>query len=259
MKTRLAEASLCAALLVLGACSKNQITAPASPGGDGAGNIAARGSGKDAAAAHGDDSGTSPGEAGALSDAGVLVTDIALPCRRVDPVAAANEDMTVDTRPSGATAPADFVITRESATWTNGCSDPQLLIELAGGTCSASNGHKLQIWISKSAFDDASLVIGENILLPEPDNRGVRVRYTRPRSLSSDPTTTGTWGTCSGATGQLVFPDVPDLTLNSTQQVTARFLLTLTRCSGETGTPIDVNGAFNIAVRNSLASYCPGK
>lgn len=234
---------LCCAALALGACSSDD-DAPIAGGGGGSpvgGEDDAGAPARDAAAAD-EDSGIDPA--------------LARECDRVNPGDYGNEDIPFEERPSGASLPADFVVTREVATWTGDCEDPELLIKLSGGHCADGDGHELDIWISANATEDGTLVVGENVLLPEPDQRGVRVRYTRPKSLA-DTDLVGTWGGCAAASGQVVFPDVPDV--SRTGQFRGRFLFTLTACEGGELAPIDVVGSFNVELERDRDDYCPPK
>jgi hypothetical protein len=264
MNTRGASILACTLLVALLCGCKKDSKVPMAPGGgddeDGGGRPPVGGTvGGGAGMMSTDDDG---GTTGPASDAGTMsgTLGFARHCHAVSPTDAMDVDVPINMRPSGATSPADFVITREAANWVGTCADPKLEIELSGGHCSTGDGHELDIVIAKSAIDDGTLVPGENILLPEPDARGITIRYHRPKKLGAD-NGVGDWGTCSGATGQIVFTDLPDV--SGRTALSARFLLQLTHCdgiteitdAGKTATQ-EVDGAFNVTVEAGSSAYC---
>src|SRR5687768_11592941 len=71
--------------------------------------------------------------------------------------------------------PTDFAVTRVVGTWDDGCNPPTVKLVLSDGRCPSGDGHELTFFL-----DIDSLLEGENSIVPEPDGRVVRVRYTRP-------------------------------------------------------------------------------
>jgi hypothetical protein len=241
--------SLLAALALAFACtgcSSDDDRSPPAPGGPSGGVIGVTG---DAGPRDQLDAGEDTND----EDAGAILRR-KRECKRVDPTTASDEDIPLESRPSNVSAPDNFRVTRELATWTGGCTNPSILIELSDGRCPDGAGHTLRFDIAADAITDGRVSFGENVISPDGDMRGIRVRYTRPEDL----TPTGIWGTCAGSSGTLMVGMTP-LETDARSNLVATFRLTLTDCSEDLALdPLEVNGVFNIAsLYRGLDDYCP--
>lgn len=199
-----------------------------------------------------DDSGTA-GTSGAAGSAGAGGTTAPMvgECENFDPAKFVGGDPTVDVIASSA-QPMDFEITRAVATWEPDCTEPTIRVDLSDGSCPNGKGHQLTFWFAAEAIDSRAIFLGLNSVLPEPDNGGVKIRYTRPTRLSP----TGVWGTCPLATATLNFVgEMPSTDQFSRLQI-SQFFLELTACDGANA-PIIVEGSFNVKLQRGLREACP--
>jgi hypothetical protein len=228
--------------LALLACSKS--SQPSLPAVSTDGTPTGMQGSDDAGAVHtpGDDAGSDDGGSGTYTTS---------ECVSVDPGSYTNEDILPDQRGSGVTTPADLVVTRAIATWQGACPDPTLVVKLSGGGCPSGDGHELQLLFSAKALKDGTVSQGQNNVLPEPNSQGIRVRYTRPKTL----TPSGVWGSCDGALGQVVFPDVVKVATHGPFK--ARVQLDLGSCDGSKQTNQTVTGWFNVELHRGLNDVCP--
>jgi hypothetical protein len=177
------------------------------------------------------------------SDAGVPASA----CLRVPVLNASFEDSPGETSTE---RPADFVVSRQAELWGSDCSNPQLTIALSDGLCPAGLGHELTLTFSVNDIEDGAIHLGNNAVVSDVESSSIRVRYTRPIRLKPN----GVWGTCSGASGQIVFYEAPVPTAGSLFQ--ARYQLELTPCDGTSAEPQFVVGTFKIRLSYSIASVC---
>lgn len=194
----------------------------------------------------------SSGVKDAGADARVDAGDAAVPASSCERVVAMG-DTTGDTiNYTAISAPVDFIVTRQAELWSNDCSDPKLSIELSDGVCPDGFGHQLTLSFDLNDIADGAIHVGNNAVYAETESTSIDVRYVRPDSLD----VYGTWGSCNGASGQLVFDNPPDVTAGA--YFTARFDLDLTPC-GDVSTPVTqtVSGAFRIQLRYQLSEFCP--
>jgi hypothetical protein len=192
-------------------------------------------------------------DAGPGADAGTPA-DIAPPafsCERVAGVRGTGSDVAPDA--TSTTEPPDFVVTRQAIRWNSDCANPIMTIELSDGSCPRGLGHQLEISLSVNDIEDGLVRLGENNLLAEADSRQITVRYTRPSRLRPR----GTWGTCAGVSGTIIFVEAPELIARANLQ--ARYQFTLTPCDGSTNAPIGVYGAFKLQLRYALSDVCPAR
>jgi hypothetical protein len=185
-------------------------------------------------------------------DTGVDAGDAAVPatsCERVVAMGATTGDAVSYT---SIAAPVDFVVTRQAEVWSNDCTDPTLSIELSDGVCPEGFGHQLTITFSLNDITDGVIHVGNNAVYAESDSSSIDVRYVRPDTV----TPYGTWGSCNGASGQVVFDVPPDPSAGVI--FNARFSLDLTPC-GDVSSPVNqmVSGAFRIELRYQLSEFCP--
>jgi hypothetical protein len=231
-------------LWAVGACGGGGARAPFGPttGADGVVVVSAE---RDASKPTADD------DAGPGPDAGTAA-DVAPPafsCERVAGVRDTGGDTMFDV--TSTTDPPDFVVTRQAIRWNSDCVNPIMTIELSDGTCPRGLGHQLEISLSVNDIEDGLVHIAENNLLPEADSTQITVRYTRPTRLRPH----GTWGTCAGVTGTIIFVEAPDVIARANLQ--ARYQFMLTPCDGTTNAPIAVYGAFKLQLRYALSELCP--
>src|SRR5262245_49566244 len=57
-------------------------------------------------------------------------------------------------------SPADFLVTRQAATWRDGCEHPTIAIELSDGSCPNGKGHELEILLSVDAIAEGQIGLG---------------------------------------------------------------------------------------------------
>ena len=183
------------------------------------------------------------GEDAGAPDAGVPASA----CLRVPVLNATFEDSPGETSTE---RPADFVVSRQEELWSADCTNPQLTIALSDGLCPGGLGHELTLTFSANDIEDGAIHLGNNAVGSDVESGSIRARYTRPIRLKPN----GVWGTCSGASGQIVFLEAPVLTAGSLFQ--ARYQLTLTPCDGSSAEPIFVVGTFKVPLSYSLARLC---
>jgi hypothetical protein len=173
-----------------------------------------------------------------------------LECVRIDALHYTSDDLPDVTATS---SPADFLVTRQAATWRDGCDSPTLVVELSNGNCPNGQGHELEILLSVDAIADGQIGLGLNLIEADKDSaQGIRVRYTRPERLSP----AGVFGSCEGASGQISFYDAPDV--SRSMNLRARYELMLTPCDDSKSNPTQlVSGYFDVRVRRSLPTVCP--
>lgn len=195
---------------------------------------------------------SSSGVKDAGPDAWVDAGDAAVPassCERVVAMGDTTGDAIVATAIS---TPTDFMVTRQAEVWSNDCTDPKLTLELSDGVCPDGFGHQLTITFDLNDIADGAIHVGNNAVYAETESSSIDVHYVRPDTL--DPY--GSWGSCNGASGQVVFDMPPDPTAGAI--FNARFDLDLTPC-GDVSTPVveTVSGAFRIELRYQLSEFCP--
>jgi hypothetical protein len=233
--------SLLLLVLALCGCNDDGPRAPLSPAGGGSHDVDVirRDAGP---SGNEDDAGERPD---AASDA-----PMPLECVRIDAVRYTSDEVPSVTATS---QPADFLVTRQAATWRDGCDSPTLAVELSNGICPNGQGHELEILLSVNAIQDGQIGLGLNLVEAEKDSMdGIRVRYTRPERYAP----AGVYGTCEGASGQITFYDAPDV--SSAMDLRARYELMLTPCDDSKSNPTQlVSGYFDVRVRRSLSSVCP--
>ena len=142
--------------------------------------------------------------------------------------------------------PSDFTPTRAYAGWGPGCQT--LRVGLSDGMCPDGEGHELSFEFNRRVLQDGGIFVGLNVVEPEPNLNGVRVRYRR----LSDPV--GLWGNCPGSSGTL---DVTSLeTFVST--LSFAFSLDLSPC-GDTmdRSRQSVVGSVSVPLRRSAQEACP--
>ncbi|HKP64213.1 MAG TPA: hypothetical protein VJV78_46070 [Polyangiales bacterium] len=198
------------------------------------------------------DSGRSDQEEDDAGERPDAASDAPMPreCVRVDPVRATSDERSTVTSTA---SPADFLVSRQAATWRNGCDSPTLVVELSNGACPNGDGHELEILLSANAIKDGQIGLGLNPIQADKDSmEGIRVRYTRPDRYAP----VGVFGSCEGATGQISFYDAPDVSRTMSLRATYDFMLT--PCDGKnSGRTQMVVGFFDVLVRRSLSSVCP--
>jgi hypothetical protein len=169
-------------------------------------------------------------------------------CTRVTGPAAGAAD---DPFATAITAPGDLKLTRQTETWSESCNDLRLILEFSDGLCPSGSGHSLRFSFGYQDMLDGVLIGGNNRIGPESDSPSVPIRYTRPARLEPK----GTWGTCRGADGFIVFGEAPDPQPGKYLQ--ARFQLELTPCDTATTETQFVEGAFRVLLRTSASEACP--
>ncbi|MET0387550.1 MAG: hypothetical protein ABW321_16395 [Polyangiales bacterium] len=227
----------------VGACSERDDVPNASAGG----TIVPRGTPDRPRDAGGD------ADADAARDAGRSDAGLTWPVSSCALVPVSRTDVDDATNITATERPADFLVTRQAETWSDGCEDPKLTLEFTGGDCFSSTRHRLAITLRVNDVEDNWITTGNNQVLPDADARGIQIRYERP--LTSPPA--GVWGTCSEASGQLVFLEAPDLTAGARLQ--ARYELTLPGCTGAESEAQLVVGSFNYILHYGVASLCPDR
>lgn len=187
-------------------------------------------------------------DAGQQEDAGpVDAGSPASACLKVPVLNGSFEDFPGETSTE---RPADFVVTRQAEIWSDDCTQPRLTISLSDGFCPTGLGHQLDLTFSVNDIEDGAIRLGNNAVGPETDAPFIRARYTRPSRLKPN----GVWGTCSGASGQIVFFEAPILTAGSLFQ--ARYQLELSPCDGSASATQFVVGTFKMRLSYSIASVC---
>jgi hypothetical protein len=231
-------------------CGEEGSNAPAPPstGGGGTSTVGGR---RDAGRPSDDDSGMDdPADEDAGPSAGIV--PLRAECEEFEPVMFVGEDPPVDVV-AATTLPVDFMVSRALTTWEDNCRRPQILIELSNGDCTVGRGHALRIWLETTAITDGSIGFGLNQPKPEPNNGGIRIRYTRPAPL----TPRGDWGTCTGSLTMLDFTS--ELGTDRGARLQGRFILDLTPCDGSTNERQMVQGSFNVQLRRGLDDVCPSR
>jgi hypothetical protein len=185
---------------------------------------------------------------GGDEDAGPIDAGVpASACLRVPVLSTSFEDSPGETSTE---RPADFVVSRQAELWSSDCSHPQLTISLSDGFCPAGLGHELNLTFSVNDIEDGAIHLGNNAIVSDSESSSIRVRYSRPIRLKPH----GVWGTCTGASGQIVFFEPPGLTAGSLFQ--ARYQLTLPPCDDSSEEPMFVVGTFKLRLSYSVASIC---
>jgi len=233
---------LCA-MATCAACADERPNVPFGPttGGDGVSVVEAD---EDSGRTSGDD------EDAGVVDAG---TDASVPASSCEQIEGFRSIDSTDLKSATSTVtPADFVVTRQAIRWSADCENPILTVELSDGTCPTGYGHQLAISFSINDIEDGVITVGGNALLPEAESSRITARYTRPSRLVLPH---GTWGTCAGVTGMLVFLEAPELTASASLQ--ARYEFLLTPCDASTNAPIEVDGSFKLQLRFTLNEICP--
>lgn len=169
-------------------------------------------------------------------------------CSRVTAPAGSVEDNPIGTYVA---MPGDLVLTRQVERWSDDCSNLRLILEFSDGACPVGSGHSLTFSFGYLDLLDGVVHGGNNVVAADPETPAISVRYVRPNRLSRR----GTWGTCEGAEGQLVFIEAP--VPQAGNYLRARFQLSLSPCGETTGDPVFVDGAFNILLRTLATEVCP--
>jgi hypothetical protein len=147
--------------------------------------------------------------------------------------------------------PSDLVLTRQVESWSHDCSKLRLILEFSDGACPVGLGHSLTFSFGYQDFLDGALHGGNNMIGSDAETPTISVRYTRPKDLTPN----GTWGTCEGAEGQLIFAEAPVPQPGNYLQ--ARFQLSLTACDGTKSAPQFLDGAFRLLQRTAATEACP--
>lgn len=193
-------------------------------------------------------------------------------CIDIAPASAAIQDMPMGQLFNHVTSPTDFAVTRVRAFWEPSCAPPTLRIEMSGGSCiTTSNDHALVFRLDAEKIRLGTIHEGHNpilgdidagaALLPDAASTGlgdggaaglttIPISYTRPQSRSPS----GTWGTCSGASGSLEVIGVPST--NAQTRLQATFDLDLTACDNTGSAPQHLAGSFNVVLRRGLSDVC---
>jgi hypothetical protein len=230
--------SLLLPALALLACGGDDSKAPLSPGGGGEHQV-----GVDHP-----DSGRNVDEmdAGSTPDAGE--GPVAFECARIEAVTYSSDE---NPNVTATSAPLDFKVTRQVATWTGDCPSPSITIKLSNGICPNGQGHELEFWFPANAIADGTIGLGLNRVDVEPAFNGIRVRYTRPERYSGE----GQYGTCGAVTGNISFLDSPEIT--RANDLRAQYELNLGACDGKANPNQIVSGVFNVRLRRALSMVCP--
>jgi hypothetical protein len=234
-----------AALLWIGACNDDSGSdAPLAPGG-GSGTPPPSGG-----------TPTPPDAGDADEDAGGGGDDdlvLSRECMAVDPVNFMGEDTPLDgSFYNAVVAPDDFSVTRVETTWAEDCETPTIRLLMSDGRCSMPGGHVLEISMEADAIERRDLVVGQNLVQPEPANRGLQVRYTRPSSRAP----AGTWGNCEGADGNIDFIEIG---AGARDDLQAQFQFLLTPCDESTPGTQSVQGTFDVVLRRGVDEACPAE
>jgi hypothetical protein len=193
-------------------------------------------------------SGLDAGESDAGSADAVVLTRS---CGRVPVVQTSGEDIASATSTE---RPADFLVARQSEAWiVDDCANPKLTLEFSDGLCPAGSGHQLSFTLDLDNLADGAIHAGNNEVLPDGDGVGIRIRYTRPSRLQPN----GTWGTCAGAAGQLIFLNEPKPSAGAI--LDARYDMILTPCDGSDQEPQVVVGSMRVILRFGLNRFCPDR
>jgi hypothetical protein len=168
-------------------------------------------------------------------------------CTRVRAPAGSTTDDVVGTY---LTMPGDLTLTRQVERWNDDCSKLRLILEFSDGACPTGYGHSLTFSFGYQDFVDGVLHGGNNAVGADAETPAISVRYVRPNRFSKH----GTWGTCEGAEGQLVFIEAP--VPRPGNYLSARYQLSLSPCDGATADPIFIDGAFNLLMRTSATDVC---
>lgn len=241
--------------LALWACSDDD-PAPLTPGGGPGHEV---GVNLDAASDSDDDAGASAdaGDAGDAGDTDDTVdagdsteAPLRYECVRIEPLQYTDDTLPASTATS---APPDFVVTRQAATWRGDCTEPEVVIELSDGSCPLGDGHELEIVFDVNAIEDGLIAFGLNEVPPESETgaAGIRVRYVRPDEL--DPS--GEWGNCFGSSGSIVFYDAPNVARVGDMNFT--YDLEVTSCDDRLNFPLRVAGYVEIRLRRTISEVCP--
>jgi hypothetical protein len=201
-----------------------------------------------------EDGGGDPTDGGDPADGGGEPIDggvLPIECREVPIVRLPDQELGPEVEAS-TTSPLDFNVSRLVGVWEGDCDAAVFRVELSGGECPDGNGHRLTFLIDAAAIRDGNIRLGLNLILPEPNETGVRIRYVRPDGTEPE----GEWGTCTDATGMLdLLDDAPSTEALSTLR--ARFSLDLTACGDMTAALQTVRGSFKVVMRRGLEDICP--
>lgn len=148
-------------------------------------------------------------------------------------------------------APTDFAVTRVVVGWEASCAQPTIHVVLSDGRCADGDGHELTFLIPADGIENGTVVLGQNLITPEPASGTIRVRYARPDDLAPN----GEWGTCDGAAGNVDFVDQLETTNGS--QLEGRFQLELTRCDTGESNVQTLQGTFSVTLEDGLEDVCP--
>ncbi|HKU42870.1 MAG TPA: hypothetical protein VJR89_32145 [Polyangiales bacterium] len=226
--------------IAFSACSEKEPSAPLTPGG---------GPGKVVETERRDAGMTDDEDAGVARDA---ATDEPRPleCVTIKALQFASGDEVPSA--TATSEPTDFLVTRQAATWRDGCEKPTVAVELSDGVCPNGKGHELEILLAVDAITEGQIGLGLNQIVAEGEIvPGIRVRYTRPEKLKP----AGVFGTCDGVSGQITFYEAPDVTRPMNWR--ARYDFMLSPCDGKSNAPIMVSGYFDVRLRRTLESVCP--
>ncbi|MEY4576204.1 MAG: hypothetical protein RL701_907 [Pseudomonadota bacterium] len=199
---------------------------------------------RDAAAnAAGDDGGS----AEAKPDASVKKSA----CGSVPVLRGASEDYPSATSTE---SPSDFTVRMQGETWVvDDCTQPKLTLLFSDGVCPRGAGHQLQITLDLNDVSDGLIHSGPNNVTADGDSTGISVRYTRPKALKP----AGTWGTCTSATGQVLFLNEPSVSATATLE--ARYNFSLTPCDGSDQAAQLLVGSFKLPLAYGLRRFCPDR
>jgi hypothetical protein len=220
------------------ACASSESKAP--PAGGGGGTVL---SGRTPSPSNNDDAGADPDD-----DAGSSGITVGLRCDNIEPATGA-VDPDPGTLENEVTAPGDFTVTRLQTRWL--CDPDEIEITLSDGRCPNGRGHELVLTIDAAALEDGAVVGGQNVLMPEPDQLGLRLRYTRPFPAIPQ----GEWGTCAGASGTVDFLQEPETRALSTIQ--ARVVADLTACDESGAPPTSMAATIQALVPTARETACP--
>jgi hypothetical protein len=222
-------------VITVGACAPDEKKVPAAPSGPATSGTIPR----DAGSKANDDE-----DAGRI-DGGSPITL----CTRITGMSGGMDSAEIGT---WVETPGDLELTRQVERWTNDCKNLRLILEVSDGLCPLGSGHAVTFSFGYQDVLDGVLHAGNNIVGAETETPAISVRYTRPKKLTSH----GTWGTCEGASGQLVFLSQP--VLEPGRYLQARYELDLTACEGgATANTMFLEGAFQVLLRTSRTEACP--
>jgi hypothetical protein len=149
--------------------------------------------------------------------------------------------------------PGDLTLTRQVERWTNDCKNLRLILEFSDGACPVGYGHSVTFSLDYQAILEGVIHGGNNLIGDDSETPAIFVRYVRPARL----TPRGTWGTCAGADGQVVFVEAP--VPSAGNYLRARYQLNLSACDGVTVPAQFLEGAFDVLLRTSATDGCPVK